>query len=185
MKNISQILCLIVTMTALLMPSVTLAKSSAEIDINVNKAIDVFKKEIKSAETLLNQAAGILIFPRVIKVGIGIGAETGEGALQVKNQTVDYYRTTSGSIGLQLGIQAKSIIIAFMTNESLENFRNSEGWKIGVDGSVTMVDYGASTTIDSNNIKEPVVGFIFGSKGLMFNLTLEGSKISKLDKTKK
>ena len=185
MKNISQILCLIVTMTALLISSVTLAKSSAEIDINVNKTIDVFKKEIKSAETLLNQAAGILIFPRVIKVGIGIGAETGEGALRVKNQTVDYYRTTSGSIGLQLGIQAKSIIIAFMTNESLENFRNSEGWKIGVDGSVTMVDYGASTTIDSHNIKEPVVGFIFGSKGLMFNLTLEGSKISKLDKTKK
>ena len=80
MKNISQILCLIVTMTALLISSVTLAKSSAEIDININKTIDVFKKEIKGAETLLNQAAGILIFPRVIKVGIGIGAETGEGA---------------------------------------------------------------------------------------------------------
>lgn len=185
MKNISQILCLIVTMNVLLIPSVTLAKSSAEIDINVNKTIDVFKKEVNSAEMLLNQAAGILIFPRVIKVGIGIGAETGEGALRIKGQTVDYYRTTSGSIGLQLGIQAKSIIIAFMTNESLEKFRNSEGWKIGVDGSVTMIDYSASTTIDSNNIKNPVVGVIFGSKGLMFNLTLEGSKISKLDKTKK
>ena len=172
-------------MTVLLIPSVTSAKSGVEIDINVNKAIDIFKEEVNSAEMFLNRSAGILIFPRVIKVGIGIGAETGEGALRVKGQTVDYYRTTSGSIGLQLGVQVKSVIIAFMTNESLEKFRNSEGWNIGVDGSVTMIDYSASTTIDSHNIKDSVVGFIFGSKGLMFNLTLEGSKISKLDKTKK
>ena len=69
-----------------------------------------------------------------------------------------------------------------MTKEALEKFQNSEGWKAGVDGSVALIDMGAGTTIDSHNIKDPVVGFIFGSKGLMYNLTLEGSKFSKLDK---
>ena len=71
-----------------------------------------------------------------------------------------------------------------MTKGSLDKFRNSEGWKIGVDGSVALIDMGAGKTIDSQNVSDPVVGFIFGSKGLMYNLTLEGTKISKLDKSR-
>ena len=75
------------------------------------------------------------------------------------------------------------MVIAFMTKDSLQKFRDSEGWKVGLDGSVALIDIGAGKTIDSQNIKDPVVGFIFGSKGLMYNLTLEGSKFSKLDKS--
>ena len=182
MKKILQILCSTIAMTVFFMPAVTSAKSGAGIDVEVDKTIIVFKEEVKGAEVFLDQSAGYLVFPRVIKVGIGVGAETGEGALRVGGQTVDYYRTTSGSFGLQLGAQAKSIVIAFMTKEALEKFQNSEGWKAGVDGSVALIDMGAGKTIDTNNIKDPVVGFIFGSKGLMYNLTLEGSKFSKLDK---
>lgn len=182
MKKLFQTLCATAMIVVLLIPVTGSAKSGAVIDVEVDETIGVFKTEVNGAEVFLNQAAGVLIFPRVIKAGIGIGAETGEGALRVGGQTVDYYRTTSGSIGLQLGAQAKSIVIAFMTAESLEKFRNSEGWKVGVDGSVALIDLGAGKTIDSQNIKDPVVGFIFGSKGLMYNLTLEGSKFSKLDK---
>jgi len=160
-----------------------LAASSAEIDTNANKALEVFREDVNGADVFLNQAAGYLIFPRVIKVGIGIGGETGEGALRVGGQTVDYYRTSAGSFGFQLGAQAKSIVIAFMTPESLKKFRDSSGWKVGVDGSVALIDLGIGKTIDTGNIKDPVVGFIFGSKGLMYNLTLEGSKFSKLDKS--
>jgi len=183
MKKFVQILCSTVAMTILLIPAVTSAKSGAVIDVEVDETIGVFKDEVNGADVFLNQAAGVLIFPRVIKVGVGIGAETGEGALRVRGQTLDYYRTTSGSFGLQLGAQAKSIVIAFMTKESLEKFQNSEGWKVGVDGSVALIDLGAGKTIDSQNVKDPVVGFIFGAKGLMYNLTLEGSKFSKLDKS--
>jgi lipid-binding SYLF domain-containing protein len=166
----------------MLATSSALAASAAKIDREANKALEVFKEQVDGGLVFLNQAAGYLVFPKVYKVGIGIGAETGEGALRVGGQTVAYYRTTSGSIGLQLGAQAKSIVIAFMTREALDKFRNSEGWKVGVDGSVALVDIGAGKTIDSHNISDPVVGFIFGSKGLMYNLTLEGSKFSKLDK---
>lgn len=160
-----------------------MAASGAEIDKESNEAIVVFREEVNGAEAFLNKAAGYLVFPRVIKVGIGVGGETGEGVLRVGGKTVDYYRTSAGSIGFQLGAQAKSIVIAFMTQESLDKFRNSEGWKVGVDGSVALIDLGAGKTIDSANIKDPVVGFVFGSKGLMYNLTLEGSKFSKLDKS--
>jgi lipid-binding SYLF domain-containing protein len=166
-----------------LLATTVLAASADKINRESNKALEVFREEVNGAEIFLDQAAGYLVFPRVIKVGIGIGAETGEGALRVGGQTIAYYRTTSGSIGLQLGAQAKSIVIAFMTKESLQKFQNSSGWKVGVDGSIALIDLGGGKTIDSNNIKDPVVGFIFGSKGLMYNLTLEGSKFSKLDKS--
>ncbi len=168
---------------ALLLPSLpAFAASAAVIDAKVDDAIEIFKEEVNGAEVFLGQSAGYLVFPRVIKIGIGFGGETGEGALRVRGRTVEYYRTTAGSFGLQLGAQAKSIVIAFMTLDSLDKFRNSSGWKVGVDGSVALIDLGAGKTIDSHNIKDPVVGFIFGSKGLMYNLTLEGTKISKLKK---
>ena len=182
MKNHGKIIRTCGLLIAVLLSSSVLAASAAKIDTDSNKALQVFREDVNGADVFLNQAAGYLIFPRVIKAGIGIGGETGEGALRVGGQTVAYYRTSAGSIGFQLGAQAKSIVIAFMTKESLQKFRNSSGWKVGVDGSVALIDLGAGKTIDSTNIKDPVVGFIFGSKGLMYNLTLEGSKISKLDK---
>ncbi len=167
---------------AMLATSSVLAASSDKIDREANKALQVFQEQVEGAEIFLNQAAGYLVFPKVYKVGFAVGAETGEGALRVGGSTVAYYRTTAGSFGLQVGAQAKSIVIAFMTREALDKFRNSEGWKVGVDGSVALIDVGAGKSIDTQNVKDPVVGFIFGSKGLMYNLTLEGTKFSKLDK---
>jgi len=177
MINKFKSICLASLMSAMILPASANAESAAVTDTKVNETIAVFKKEVNGADVFLSQSAGYLVFPRVIKIGIGIGGETGEGALRVGGVTDGYYRTSSGSIGFQLGAQAKSIVIAFMTKESLDKFKNSDGWKIGIDGSVALIDLGAGKTIDSNNIKDPVVGFIFGSAGLMYNLTLEGSKI--------
>ena len=174
---------LIFAAAALLLSANVFAASAAEIDERSNEAIKTFQEEIDGSQVFLSQAAGYLVFPRVVKVGIGVGAEHGEGALRVGGKTVAYYSTTSGSVGFQLGAQAKSIIIAFMTKEALDKFRNSSGWKVGVDGSVALIDLGGGKTIDTDNVRDPVVGFIFGSKGLMYNLTLEGSKFTKLDKS--
>lgn len=164
-------------------PLAASADTAAEIDAAVDEALAAFDREVDGGRVFLSKAAGYLVFPRVIKVGIGIGGETGEGALRVGGQTTGYYRTVAGSIGFQLGAQAKSIVIAFMTPESLAKFRASDGWKVGVDGSVALIDIGAGKAIDTANVKDPVVGFVFGSKGLMYNLTLEGTKITKIDKT--
>ena len=171
------------TMLFLLLVSTSVLATSAEkIDRRSDKAIADFQEEIDGAEVFLAQAAGYLIFPRVVKAGIGVGGEYGEGALPIKGRTVDYYSTAAGSFGLQLGAQAKSIIIIFMTQDALNKFRNSEGWKVGIDGSVALIDVGAGKSIDSNNVRDPVVGFVFGSKGLMYNLTLEGTKFTKIDR---
>jgi len=157
------------------------AASGAEIDREVDQALTDFRK-IDGANAFLGIAKGVLVFPKVYKAGIGIGGEYGEGALRVGGKTVDYYSTAAASIGFQLGAQAKSIVVIFIQESALNKFRASEGWKVGVDGSVALVDIGVGKAVDTTNIKDPVVGFIFGQKGLMYNLTLEGSKFTKLDK---
>lgn len=159
-----------------------LAASAQEIDIKVDGALAEFRKKVGGADEFLASAKGVLVFPKVIKAGVGIGGEYGEGALRIDGKSVAYYNTASASIGLQLGAQAKTVIIVFMQQEALDKFRNSAGWEVGVDGSVALVELGAGGSIDTNNIRDPIVGFIFGNKGLMFNVTLEGTKITKLDK---
>ena len=93
---------------------------------------------------------------------------------------MEYYNTVSASIGFQLGAQARSIIILFMTPEAFDGFRRVDGWKIGVDGSVALITLGVGGSIDTSKIASPIVGFIFDGKGLMYNLTLEGSKITRI-----
>ena len=160
--------------------STVLAKSAQEIDIGVDVTLEQFASDIKGGKEFLKSAKGVLVFPSVIKAGFGIGGEYGEGALRVGGKTVDYYNTAAASIGLQLGAQSKRVIIVFMQDDALKKFRASEGWEAGVDGSVALVDLGVGGTIDTTNVKNPIVGFVFGNKGLMYNLTLEGSKYTKI-----
>ena len=158
------------------------AKSAMEIEIEVDETIKEFKQKIKGGGEFLKRASGVLVFPTVLKAGFVLGGEYGEGALRVAGKTVDYYSTAAGSLGFQIGAQSKSIVVVFMNSESLENFRKSKGWKAGVDGSVALVEWGVGEDINTIDIKDPIVGFVFSNKGLMFNLNLEGSKFTKLDK---
>ena len=158
------------------------AKSAKEIDISVDVTLEQFEKDVKGGKEFLKSAKGVLVFPSVIKAGLGIGGEYGEGAMRIGGKTVDYYSTAAASIGFQLGAQSKRIILVFMQEDALKKFRESSGWEAGVDGSVALVELGAGGTIDTTNIKDPIVGFVFGNKGLMYNLTLEGSKYTKIKK---
>jgi len=156
------------------------AKSARQIDIEVRATMEEFFHRVHGSRELVNKSAAVLVFPTVIKAGVGIGGEYGEGALLTRQRTMDYYNLVSASIGFQLGAQARSVVIVFMTPEALDSFRRTRGWKVGVDASVAIVTVGAGGSIDTSRIASPIVGFIFDNKGLMYNLTLEGSKISRI-----
>lgn len=129
---------------------------------------------------LLERASGVLVFPEVVKMGFGVGGQYGEGPLLIKGEPVAYYATAGASFGLQLGAQYKSEVILFMTEDALVTFRRSHGWEAGLDGSVAVVDTGAGGKIDTRMFNQPVLVFIFSNRGLMGNLTLEGSKITRI-----
>lgn len=156
------------------------AASAEEINISVNGTLKRFAEEITGGSEFLQKATGVLVFPSVIKAGMGVGGEYGEGALRIGDKTMEYYNTAAASIGFQLGAQSKSVVVVFLTEKALQDFRKSEGWKAGVDGSVALVKWGVGEDINSIDIKDPIVGFVFSNKGLMYNLTIEGSKFTKI-----
>ena len=161
-------------------PQDSRAASAYEIDVGVDETLERFFYSIRGARELAHKAVGILVFPSVVKAGFGFGGEYGEGALRIRGRTVDYYNTLSASVGFQLGVQERSVIIMFMTPDALDQFRRTAGWKIGADASVAIITVGIGGSIDTNKITSPVVGFVLDPKGLMYNLTLEGSKISRI-----
>lgn len=180
--NLSALLAMFFAFALLALPNHSFAASASEIDIKVDEALKRFQTEVSGGDRFLEKATGVLVFPDVIKAGFGIGGEYGEGALRIGGSTVDYYNTAGASIGFQLGAQQKTVILVFMTEEALQQFRNSDGWKAGVDGSVAVVEWGVGEDINTTNIQDPIVGFVFSNKGLMYNLTLEGAKFTKLNK---
>ncbi|MFW1676876.1 YSC84-related protein [Pontibacter sp. JAM-7] len=174
LRNITAFFLILLSMSSLAQ-----AASNVEIDAKTREALTKFYQHSAAGKELINRAKGVLIFPEVYKAGIGIGGEYGEGKLMIGGKTDGYYTIFSASIGLQLGAQIKSQMILFMTDAALQKFRNSQGWEAGVDGSVALVTLGVGGTIDSSTIQDPIIGFIFSNKGLMYNLSLEGSKITR------
>ena len=158
------------------------AATANEIDASVNASLNRFVKQVNGAQEFLDSAKGVLIIPKVMQGGLVVGAEYGEGALRIGGKTVGYYNIIAGSFGYQSGAQEKDIILVFMSDKVLKKFRNSENWKAGVDAEVTVVKVGADESLNTMKFKQPVVGFVFGQKGLMAGATIEGSKFTKLKK---
>ena len=145
----------------------TNAKSTLEIDAAIESAINRFTNEIQGGQTYLDGARGILVIPKMIKAGLVLGMEYGEGALVVDNIKVQYYRAFSGSLGLQVGVGSKDLLILFYDDEAMDDFLYSSGWQIGVDGQVALFNLGAGGSLDSTESQDPIVGFVFGHKGLI------------------
>ena len=160
------------------------AAAAEEIDASANVATRRFYKQVDGAEEFVRSAKGLLIMPGVKKAAFIIGGEYGEGALRIGGKTVDYYNIVSGSVGFQIGVEAKDIIIAVMTQEALAGFRASSGGEAGVDGNVALITIGAGERVDTRTIKDPIVGFVFDVKGLMADISFKGAKFTKLDKSK-
>lgn len=158
------------------------AASAEEIDARSDAVLDRLFEQSPEARPLIARAEGVLIFPRVIKAGIGVGGEYGEGVLRIGGEAVQYYSTAAASLGFQLGAQSKAQILLFMTPNALEEFRAKDGWEIGVDGSVTLVRVGVGGSIDSTTTRAPVIGFVLADRGLMYDLSLSGSKITRIDR---
>lgn len=152
-----------------------------EIDSGVQNTLDRLYSSVNGSRDLGSRARGILVFPRTLSAGFFVGGEYGDGALRVGNTTRGYYRTISGSLGWQIGAQSKALVFMFMNQQALDKFLASEGWTAGVDATVAVAKVGANGALDTNTVQQPVVGFALTNAGLMAGLSLEGTKITKLD----
>lgn len=157
-----------------------LASEKSEIDERVTAAVSQFEALNPANHALMAKAAGVLVFPRVIKGGAGVAAEHGDGALLIDGKTVEYYSVNAASVGLTLGLAQRSEVIMFMTKDALNDFTATKGWSIGADAGITVVTASASGEYDSKIEQKPILGFMFAEKGLLADLSFEGEKISKI-----
>jgi lipid-binding SYLF domain-containing protein len=178
-------MCVLVTVVFLaggLFAGQALGKTGKEIDASADAALDRFYEHVKDGKEVVRKAKGILILPSVKKGAFIVGGEYGRGAMRIGGKTVDYYSMIVGSVGLQIGGQARDIIIAFMTSDALKKFRDSKGWEAGVDGNVALVTLGAGEKAISSMGNDPIVAFVFDVKGLIADISMNGAKFNKLDK---
>jgi len=160
--------------------TVSYAKTVAEINAEVDATMDLFKKDVQGANEYLKAAKGVLVMPNVTKAAFVIGGTYGQGALRIGKRTVDYYSLASGSLGYQIGAEKYDLVILFMTDRAIKKFRDSQGWEAGVDAQITLIDVGASGSVNNIVSRHPVVGFVFGEKGLLAGVSVKGAKFTKI-----
>lgn len=152
-----------------------------DIDQGAESTLNRLYAEVKGSRELVAKANGVLVFPRVIAAGLVVGGEYGKGTLRSQGAAPAYYSISSVSVGLQAGAQSKAVVMLFMNKEVLDKFRASKGWTAGADASVAILKVGANGEIDTTTAGNPVQALVLTNAGLMANLTLEGTKISKLE----
>lgn len=156
------------------------AEDAAEISKNAHAALGSLYAKVDGAKALGAKAHAILVFPKVTKAGLGIGGQAGEGALIKGGKTVAYYRTAGASFGLQAGAQTYGYALFFMNAKALEQLDRADGFEVGVGPSIVVMDEGKAKSSTTTTMKEDIFAFIFGQKGLMAGLGIQGNKISKI-----
>jgi len=156
------------------------ATSRTSIDAQVDASLSKLYDSVKGSRELVSKSSGVLVFPAVVGASLGVGAEYGRGALRVNGRTQSYYSTTAGSVGFQAGAQSKAVIYLFTTQAALDKFRSSRGWTAGADATVAVATIGANGNVDTNTIRQPVVGFVLTNVGLEAGVSLSGAKITEI-----
>lgn len=173
---------LAVTVITAFASQTAVAASAAELNRESQAALKALYAKAPAARELAKRAKGILVFPGVVKAGLIVGGQYGEGVLYKGGKVAGYYNTAGGSYGLQAGAQKFSYALFFMSDSALAYLGKSEGFEVGVGPSVVVMDEGMAKSATTTTLKDDVYAFIFGQSGLMAGLGLQGNKITKLDK---
>jgi lipid-binding SYLF domain-containing protein len=162
-------------------PHQALAADVAQIERDARAALEKLYATTPAAKVLGEKAKGILVFPSILKAGLIIGGQGGNGALFVDGKAVGFYNTAAASYGLQAGAQEFAYAMFLMTDAAGESLKKADGWEVGVGPSIVIVDEGAAKTLTTTTAKDDVYAFIFGQKGLMAGIGIQGSKITKIN----
>jgi lipid-binding SYLF domain-containing protein len=156
--------------------------SRQDIDSQSQQALNKLTSDNSAARAIAGQSRAVLIFPSIVKAGLGVGGAFGEGQMRKGGVVTDYYSTFTGSWGLQAGAQKYGYAVFLMNNDAVKYVEDSDGWEIGVGPTVVLVNAGIAENLSTSTLKEDAYAFIFDQKGLMAGVSIEGTKITKLEK---
>ncbi len=155
------------------------AAAKESIDQEVKASLEALYAKEAGAKALGDKAKGILVFPNVRKAGFVVSGQHGDGAMLKKGKIADYYSSSAVGVGLEAGAQSYAFALFFMTDETLKDFENRDEYELGAGANVVFVDSGAAAGAGSAVSPAGIYGFVFGQKGLMAGISLQGTKITK------
>jgi len=180
-RTVSTLLIALIATAVLAIPRPALAADAVAIERDAKAALAKLYETTPAAKTLGEKAKAILVFPSILKGGLIIGGQGGNGALFVDGKTVAYYNIAAASWGLQAGVQEFGYAMFLMTEAARAYMDKSDGWELGVGPSIVVVDAGVAKSLTTTTGKDDVYAFIFSQKGLMAGLGVQGSKITKIN----
>lgn len=155
--------------------------AAAQLSRDSHAALQDLYARVPLAKSLGPKAYAILVFPDVVKAGLIVGGQYGEGALLKGGKTIGYYNTGGASYGLQAGAQKYGYAMFFMNEKALGQINKAEGFEVGVGPSVVVVDEGMAKQTTTTTLDDDIYAFIFGQKGLMAGIGIQGNKITKIN----
>lgn len=158
------------------------AATAEDLDKDSRQALQTLSKTNPLAEKLSHIAKAVLVFPNVVKAGLVFGGSYGEGELIEGAAVIDYYNTVSGSWGFQAGAQSYGYAIFLMTDDAVRYLKESKGWELGVGPTVVVVDEGVAKNLSTSSLQDDAYAFIFSQQGLMAGLSIEGTKVTKIER---
>ena len=186
MYNLRRNLLTLILATAAIVSMGVINKASAataeDLDKDSRQALQTLYKTEPVAETLSSTAKAVLVFPNIVKAGLVFGGSYGEGELIEGSKVVDYYNSVTGSWGLQAGAQSYGYAVFLMTDKAIQYIKDTKGWEIGVGPTVVVVDEGVAKNLSTSALKDDAYAFIFSQQGLMAGVSIEGTKISRIDR---
>ncbi len=150
---------------------------STSLDRAVMETLEECRRISASCAATTKDAAGILVFPNVVKADFIVGGAGGKGALIQNGKIVGYYSIGAVSAGLQAGVQDANHVYVFRTQEALNELKNSPDWKIGADAGVTLISADANAEGTMGNI----LAYVFDAKGLHAGVALDVLDVWKTD----
>ncbi len=158
------------------------AETRAELDQASKAALNELIKTVPAAKTLSEKAVAILVFPSITKAGFLVGGQFGEGVLWRNGRASAYYNTAGASFGLQAGAQTYGYALFFMKQSALSALNTADGFEVGVGPSVVVMDQGMGVSHTTTTMQDDIYAFVFGQKGLMAGVGIQGNKITKIAK---
>lgn len=163
-----------------LAPLAARASDREELTYDGRRALDKLEATESKARFLARRARAILVFPQILKAGFVFGGQTGDGVLLEGGRATGFYNLSGGSWGLQIGGQTFGFALFFMTASSLRYLRESGGFAVGSGPSIVVVNKGGAAAVDTTTLTQDVYAIPFNQKGLMADLTLQGTKITRI-----
>jgi len=157
-----------------------MAAGAGEIARDANASLPKLYAAVPAAKAVGASAKAILVFPKVTKAGLGVGGQYGEGALLQNGKAVAYYSTAGASVGLQAGAQTFGYALFLMNADAVAQLDKADGFEVGVGPTVVVMDEGKAKSMTTTTAKDDIYAFIFGQKGLMAGLGVQGNKITKI-----